>query len=771
MLYSIYNSNTSLNFFDRERLTAERTIIENQNHDIIKNYGIDVFYISQKKNFSFKTKETPSEYSILFHAYGDIIKPEYNLPFKTRAYVQFENDLFNIDFFGLSNDLSLTCHFNKIDFALDSAIFLADDKIINKKIKLNNVVINNKNAIINFEDKETKFKLNVDFNKDEVKLVNFEISNDFIIGNDTLYTSYKKRYSAKDYVKDSEFKLKYSIVDNNENFKTMAVDGEIDCEFIVKDITKPLSKYERRITPAVGDIILIQTVDNKFEKIEIVELASENKTINGLNPLLANYSYQCYCKPFIADNASKVGDLDGPTELNAFKLDNLEELSQEASMTAGKISRYKHLYKDVDHNKYQQDDIYGGYDTIDKVNSRILKLSKNDHQRTIWHYYEWGDLFKNKKLYITVNGYRFVYTADELYHYITNIFGEEYINGLNLNVEIDYSMFDMNIDYVEALNGQFYLDDNKYYLRKHYILRKISEDSNLLQTFIDENEEFVDLINQDYAKKIKSKYKLACLTPDLFNVYKELVDNKKIKNLVKVKGKKYKIVEKDDEIINNESEIEYEYIFDGEVEIIVDLQDIEQTNMNSDKFTELLVTKNEILNIKTPLERAVKIDFIKGKLITVHEFGDYQNTRLATNGLNLYVESHDISGKTYRYRLDDLTYNNELDFEIGEYDDKTISLTKNVSWITNDNHGIYFNSIDKKIILMGDDNYDHKKHKKSDLRYLDSNNSNSMILSLPNFGFNVKLTDDIEIAKANNLNKNTIYIYVIDELEEVIDDD
>ena len=770
MSFTTYNQNTPLQFFDKDRLLAERTIIDNYVHDIVKNYGMDVLYVSQKKNFPVIPEANKvSQQNILFHAYGDHIKPDYNDPFLTRVYIKFENDLFAINQFGLSNDMTATLFFSKIDFAFDGAIALADNETITKKFTFTSTInADTVNCRVAYEDKTTKFKIAFPFTEsnDKQKRVageveTFEIAPANIVGNEYIVASFTRRYSAKNHVNDSNISVSYKTQDKNEAANQITVTGTITCSFNVKNPYKPYAKFERRITPAVGDIVFIQSVDDKFEKLEITEVVAENKTVSGINPLLATYAYQCACKPFIADNATDTTDIAAATPININKLEAIEFLSNNASTTADHISNYDSLYKDYNLGDVKQDMVYGGYgfDSTVEFDTSSVPMETELVSQTFQTHFKW-QMFGNTQFKLTLGSTVYTVNADELYVRLSNLFNYEYVDAIikaNNLPDVDYSMFKLDEadNYVEALNCTFYLDGDYGYLAHIKMLNMIKDDPTLLTDFRNSNPELITYINASYIKGYKSSDNLPYLDDVMATDYDRLLADKRPSNLVQVTGDKYTKHSVDDIVT---------YTTDGTKDIIVDLRDVESRNINTLKFKELLDDANKQENEKVPTSGKIDAKFIKGELVTVFAFGDDQRTRLATNGLDLFLESHDSLGLLYRGLIrTTLRDTDQIKLKQSRtYNDKTVSLRSDLSWLTGDQHGICFNPVSgHKHVLAGSvKNSETKLSYKYDI----TAQPNSTLITFKSSPFYIKLTQSLTDISLTTDKTELQYLYIPDLL-------
>lgn len=765
MSFVTYNQNTPLQFLDRDHLDAERTVIDNYVHDIVKNYGMDILYVSQKKNFPIVPhKEKPTEHDLLFHAYGDNIKPDYNEPFLTRAYIKFENDLFAINSFGLSNDMSINVFLNKTDFALDAAIALADNETIKKTFDFRATIIASKpTCLVSYSDKKVNF--NIEFPYVEAvttkrvtgTLLNFEISPD-TIGNKYLYASFNRRYSAKYNVQDSKVRVSYTTQAFNAAANTIDIVGKISCSFVVKNPFKSYIEHERKITPAVGDLIFVQTVDNKFEKIEITEVLSENKTVSGINPLMATYAYQCACKPFIADNATALTELAAATAINANKLETIDNLSQNASVAGDEISHYEHLYVDPNIGNIQQDEIYGGYDApTGPINLSIVPL-KPDLAQTTQNYFKWATL-GTSKIELLIPPRIYTFTADELYNQLRNLFDSTYMSDVitknNLSTSVDYSMFNLNdiTSYVSGLNCKFYIDeeDGFGYLEPATMLNMIKLDSSLFAAFCDANPDLVSLVNISYSKGYKSPDGLPYLSSDLTTDYINVLTDKQHSSLVQINGTVYTKNEED------------EFVKGGLTTLVVDLRDIERNNLDTVDFNNQMLAIAQYLPTTPSTPAQIDYEFIIGKLLTIYEFDDDQSTKLATNGLDLFIETTDLEGNLYRHKIE--TIQDSATWEptpVEPYHDKTVNLRADLSWLSADQHGIYFNPVRGNRLMLAGDTVKFKLPVTTELSYKCDISSEPMseILTFKASPYYIKPTTDLQLASLANSADTCQYLYI-----------
>lgn len=792
------NSNSFVKFFDPKVLKKERELIDSWDYEICNQYGMDCLFVSQKNKFPKVRKSLPLKYpnetsrplqnELFFHAYGEFSRPEYNEPFATRVYVQFTEDLFAINGFGLNTDLNTTLIFNKTSFALDGALAMADTKTINKQFKFTmEVEKSNPYAIINYKSNGLQFKAKFNWDNDELiegELFEFDIDPENLVKADVLNT-FKRRYSASKFIEDYKLFFKVDKKVFNKLSGNYKIHGTCIANFIVKNPWKAYSEFLNKITPSVGDLVFLNGIDDNIIKLEITEVEAENKTNQGISPLLGSYSFKCTAKPYIADNnATATHDpITAPTDINAKKLIIQTVMNHDASKIADNISTYEKLYTDEIGFDFTEDDIYGGYD-LEPPNGLnnpphvpVHHIPINSNERTS---YNWSSEYAGKNVEIEDdNGKKIVsYTPDTLYTYLKNLMDKNFTDYLierwDMDViSVDYSALDYNgrlqgkgwykclalnvplwynknhIEEINYRNGKnisppitvvtAYTEQER---RLHRLIEDpISSAKQAFDKFIVDNQEFVNTINAAAFSGIPNKYEIPIINSYCFDEYRNLINDKQDVMPIEISSSdvyelssflEISAIKDDVSCYYDERIPRYIKNPDHKYNLITDLYDIEQYNIGSSEFEEVVKTT-------TPQYKEwkkINVKKLNGPLITIYQFENNDKTRLATNGKTLFFETkHDDT--LYRSEITSFELNKEITSEAaGDYEGLSVPLSGKLNWLEANNLGVYFNNAyGQRIKLYGEDELDESKL--SQLNYENDFTSpqNSFILTFKNSKF------------------------------------
>ena len=731
MSFEIYNDKSRLQFFNQSQLIAEREMLDTWDYEIVNSYGIDCWFVSQKAKFP-HVKMLPNQQDIFFHAYGEIDRPEYNEPFLTRVYTQFTNDLFAINGFGLNADLTTTLIFNRTSFSLDAALALADDQTLRKTFNFK-IDVNQTNpiAIIKFKGKNIYFKFGFNWKKNPTniscELEEFRYDPENIVSPD-MYASFKRRYSAKDYVKDYSISLRIKSKKLNPLTGKLSIIGSCDAMFVIKNPWKSFNEFQNRITPSVGDIVLIQGVDNKVVKLEITEVESENKTAQGINPMLGSYSYSCTAKPYIADNNANAiqNPVTAPTEINANKLIIQTILNHDASETAGKISEYEKWYTDDEGMDFTDDDVYGGYDleASDGIKNPPEVPIHKEVVETNERIYGWSK-YVDKDIQIKNGSRNIIYSPDNLYTYLKNMLDENFMSYMlnlnNIEIDVDYSMFDDSIcswTSCVALNIPLWYDKISGMVADKTVtaytigdrrLFQASQNSSLMVDFINANKSLINITNGPVLNGDTSKYQIPLMDKSLIPTYIDVINDKSDKIPIDILAKDVWVLSSYPIIVDRDGGIVEisvtKYVKDpNELNLRTDLYDIEQYNLGDIEYRLL---RDNYYGVIKEWKKLKMINTI-GPLVPIYVFDRESNTRLATNGEKLFYETTN-NGQLYRYEIDSL--NDEFDIsqhKANKYKYITVPLSPRLNWIEGTDLGLFFNNAhNKRIQLFGNsDNID-----------------------------------------------------------------
>lgn len=697
----LYTSDAEpLQFFHQRDFKQERAVIDNYTHDIIKSYGMRVGYVTQRKNYPlFPTINVPQN-DLFFHAYGDIVKPNYNPPFETGAYIKFSNDIFQFNNFGLSNTFICTMHFNKRDFAFDSAFLLGDNFTVSGTVRgIYPVPMGSDQGIhLAINDKDVSFEFDFPYidAKGIVKISNPDIENfrvkinRFI--NEELYGTFERRYSAAKLFLNNEIRVKYSkalpgsddsSLDSSSGSDSSFGGGssssdqeyiDIECtySFIIKNPFKAYNEFCWRLTPSVGDIVLVNTVENRVEKLEITEVFAENKAADGINPLLGEYTWNCIAVPYIPETDVEPGEITSPTPIDAHKQTLIEMANQAASNMGANTSNYKEIGSGP-LGALTEDDIYGGYDLAMPPQTLSTSLTiiptkdiptENNYRPNIWK-----TLDPLQSLEWEIDNVLFSSTLDDLYFKLKNTFDEVITDRICEKyklVKLDYRQIDSKLpEKIVELNAGVYPFGEFGFALPDARLQVLVNHPEVLDQFLEDNASTLFALNKRVVNKsIKS---ILFISKEFFDIVgNAVILDREISRKVKLPGSG----------------------------LIVDLYDIEQKNLGSDTYKELV--KETHPEGWKPIGSLKPIKKVVGSLVSIYEFGDDANSRLATNGKSLFFETWNLNGQLLRTEIINLRPPMDWSTEIadGQYHGQSISQEYvGWNWLDGDSTGIYFNTM------------------------------------------------------------------------------
>jgi hypothetical protein len=113
----IQSTQPELRYSKRQNLEHEARIIGNYYRDLIRSYGVDCIYHKLDTSDFGNFKNIIDKNTILKHAYGYDISPDYSLSAHTLTYMEVENDIFQLNKFGLNPNMDVNFYFENNDFA------------------------------------------------------------------------------------------------------------------------------------------------------------------------------------------------------------------------------------------------------------------------------------------------------------------------------------------------------------------------------------------------------------------------------------------------------------------------------------------------------------------------------------------------------------------------------------------------------------------------------------------------------------------------------
>lgn len=353
---------TELRYIDRNRLSEEAKIIGNYYRDIIKSYGVDCHYFVHSIPFPDVFSTDLNQNNILLNAYGYDDFPDYSVSANMITYMEVENDIFNLNKFGLSPSTGVNFYFDSTDFALALAPKLGrieeyniDRRELSTTISifaLNNyklstefIASNLLSGIVEFDFSNVNCNLNDEVTVIGSSILNTEPISAFSINNE-LYKSFNYILSSNS-VENIIPRLTFKLLPTADKF-TLILSGYVHGTVLFRNLDK-IGKYIEKISPEVGDIVTINFPDEfNREQYEITECTNRELTTNGLNPLLHTYIWRCKAKRFVNANV----DFPENNKANDIINEKLVETITAQAEIADKISEYPN----------NEDDVYGGYE-------------------------------------------------------------------------------------------------------------------------------------------------------------------------------------------------------------------------------------------------------------------------------------------------------------------------------------------------------------------------------------------------------------------------
>ena len=113
----IQSTQPELRYVKRQNLDNEARIIGNYYRDLIRSYGVDCIYSKLDTSEFSNFKNIIDRNTLLKQAYGYNISPDYSMSAHTLTYMEIENDIFQLNKFGLNPNADVNFYFENNDFA------------------------------------------------------------------------------------------------------------------------------------------------------------------------------------------------------------------------------------------------------------------------------------------------------------------------------------------------------------------------------------------------------------------------------------------------------------------------------------------------------------------------------------------------------------------------------------------------------------------------------------------------------------------------------
>ena len=409
-----------IRYLKRQNLRQEQKMVGNWYRDIIRSYGVDVIYQKLDTSVVENFNGVVDRNFALQRAYGQIYDPDYSCSADMISYVEVDQDIFQLQKYGLNPNTDVNFYFDSTDFACALATKLGQYE--EYKIDETDVVCEvpecNGTVISSF-DPDTKelrltsylsdqifpYKLGLGRSEEyhcdilsgklSVEINGYELGkehtvvcdpyehNDFSIefpANEYLYKSMMHKIANDDYLQTLIY-LTYKVdkivtgkrIDGTDITKCI-LHGKIHGGILFYNMDK-IGKFIDKIHPEVGDrIILDFPDDSNREQYEITDCYDKQLTQDGISPLLGTYIWKCKARRYIHSN----DDVD-MTE----KDKQMEEKKKFQRAVDNEVMKQISKYDEG------EDAAYGGYDSVEEYHEDQLVDQK---KHTKLEYLNYGEL-------------------------------------------------------------------------------------------------------------------------------------------------------------------------------------------------------------------------------------------------------------------------------------------------------------------------------------------------------------------------------------------
>jgi len=106
-----------IRYMRRQNLDEEAKIVGNYMRDMIRQYGVDVNYYKIKIPYMDVFKKIIDDNTMIMHAYGEDTRPDYSISSDMISYMEIENDVFQLNKYGVLPNQDVNFYFDSKDFA------------------------------------------------------------------------------------------------------------------------------------------------------------------------------------------------------------------------------------------------------------------------------------------------------------------------------------------------------------------------------------------------------------------------------------------------------------------------------------------------------------------------------------------------------------------------------------------------------------------------------------------------------------------------------
>ena len=438
----IQENNFELRYLKRENLKQETKMIGNWYRDIIRSYGIDVIYHKLDTSVVENFNGIVDQNLILQRAYGQIHNPDYSCKAEMISYMEVEQDIFQLQKYGLNPNTDVNFYFDITDFATALATKLGQyQEYPIKEMEITCEVPDCTNEVIsainpdtkecvmtsyvsaevfpynlglgyaeNYECGMLKGKLSVaidgyDYGVEQTVVCDPYEHTDFEVSfpsNEYLYKSFVHSIANDDYLQTMiqlTFKVDKVVVgkdDDGHDITKNILHGKIHGGVLFYNMDK-IGKFITKIHPEVGDLITIDFPEENKETYEITDCYDKQLTNDGISPLLGTYIWKCKARRYVNSNDN--------VEMNEADKRAEEKRKFERQVDAEVI-------KTIARYDDNEDAAYGGYDMVEDYHDQ---QTVDQHKHTKLEYLPNGTVMdiinfacKSK---LTTDGYDLIFVT------------------------------------------------------------------------------------------------------------------------------------------------------------------------------------------------------------------------------------------------------------------------------------------------------------------------------------------------------------------------
>lgn len=476
----IQSTQPELRYVKRQNLANEAKIIGNYYRDLIRSYGVDCIYSKLDTSEFSNFKNVVDRNTLLKQAYGYNITPDYSMSAHMLTYMEVENDIFQLNKFGLNPNADVSFYFENNDFAcalvtkvgrykeypiqetevqcevpecvsdyivcgsnedgspkkhyLSSSVFPYElglgykENYFSENLSgklyaaIDGYELDKETTIVCHPYEHTDFNVKFDSNSDLYRSLKHVIENDDYLET-MLFLTYTVRKVLVSKTADDKPKYKYIL------------SGKLHGNVLFYDIEE-LSKYAEKIHPAVGDIVTIDFPDeSNRERYEITECFDKQLTQDGISPLLHKYIWKCKARRYVNSYEEIT-----PNEAD----DRLQEKIDYQSHVSEEVAKKISLYDD------NQDAAYGGYELERDSTKNFDKQDVRNTPHEKYEYLQEGHLL-NVHLFecgskLCTDGYTLVFmTADNDAYVVT---------ALDKELAVRDAVFESGVKWLKATKNQ-----------------------------------------------------------------------------------------------------------------------------------------------------------------------------------------------------------------------------------------------------------------------------------------------------------------------------